>query len=308
MGGDRLLVQDKMSVGVCVITYKAKHHLPKCLPPLLNSPLKPKVVVVNSSSKDGTVELAEAMGAQTLVMPRDQFNHGLTREEARKFIGTDVVCMMTPDAYFQDRYGLEKLVEPIVKNQASIAYAKQLPHEGAGFFESFAREFNYPEKSHIRGVNDLDKWGVYTYFCSNSCSAWSNRALDQVGGFPHVLLGEDTIACAKLLNLGHLVAYVAEAKVHHSHSYSLKQEFQRHFDTGLARGEIQSLIGTGDSARGKTFAFSLLKKVAVEKPKLLPYSFFHLGAKWSGYKLGQKMQGAPTSLKKFFSSQDFYWK
>ena len=36
----------KPSIGVAVITHKAKHHIPHCLPPLLHSPLKPRVVVV----------------------------------------------------------------------------------------------------------------------------------------------------------------------------------------------------------------------------------------------------------------------
>jgi rhamnosyltransferase len=72
------------SIGVILITHNAKHHLPHCLPPLLNSSLKPRVLVVNSSSNDGTLELAQEMGAETLAIPRKQFNHGLTRELARK--------------------------------------------------------------------------------------------------------------------------------------------------------------------------------------------------------------------------------
>ena len=45
------------TVGVAVITYKAVPLLPTCLPHLLASPLRPTVLVVNSSSNDGTVEL-----------------------------------------------------------------------------------------------------------------------------------------------------------------------------------------------------------------------------------------------------------
>ena len=71
------------TVGVAVITYKAVALLPECLPALLESPLKPRVLVVNSSSGDGTVELARKMGAETLVIPRYEFNHGTTRELAR---------------------------------------------------------------------------------------------------------------------------------------------------------------------------------------------------------------------------------
>ena len=296
-----------MSIGVCVITHAAKKHLPKCLTPLLASYLKPKVLVVNSSSHDGTVELAQKMGADTLVIPRKEFNHGMTREVARRAIGTEIVVMITPDAYLIDNFQLEMLIAPLLQGKASACYAKQLPHKGAGFFEAFAREYNYPDKSHTRGIEDKKKWGAYTYFCSNSCSAWLNWALDEVGGFPHVLLGEDTIACAKLLAHGHKIAYQADAKVYHSHSYSLKQEFQRHFDTGLARGAMQELPEENDMGRGKDFAKALLLKTLREKPLLVPYALCHLAAKLTGYKMGRASQKAPVWLKKTLSSQDFYW-
>ena len=75
-------MKKKPSIGVAFITHCPKHHLKQCLPPVLNSPLKPKVIVVNSSSGDGTVELAEELGAETVVIPRTEFNHGSTREKS----------------------------------------------------------------------------------------------------------------------------------------------------------------------------------------------------------------------------------
>ena len=80
-------------VGVVVVTHRARQHLPHCLPALQRSPLRPRILVVNSSSHDGTVELARELGAETLVVPRRSFNHGLTREQARRCLGTPVVVM-----------------------------------------------------------------------------------------------------------------------------------------------------------------------------------------------------------------------
>lgn len=298
-----------MSVGVAVITHKARHHLPKCLPPFLNSPLKPKVLVVNSSSNDGTVELAEKLGAETLTLPRREFNHGTTRERARKALNTEIVVMITPDAYAIDAAVLEKLIEPIRKGVASVAYARQIAHDGADLFESFPREFNYPAASHIRSLADAKSYGAYTYFCSDACAAYSNKALESIGGFSPVLIGEDTVAVAKLLNSGHSIAYVAEAVVKHSHTYSLKQEFQRSFDTGLARKSFEDLINKGgqDTARGKAFVTAFLKKLFREKPSLIPYMLFQSAAKFAGYKIGRASLNAPKSWKRFFSAQDFYW-
>ncbi len=86
---------------------------------------------------------------------------------------------------------LGRLVDPLVQGLSATAYARQVPHHGAGFFEAFPREYNYPPTSHVRSLKDLSKYGVYTFFCSDSCAAYTNAALDAVGGFPRVLLGED---------------------------------------------------------------------------------------------------------------------
>lgn len=297
------------TIGVAVMTLNAEKHLLRCLPPWLNSPLKPRVLVVDSSSEDGTVALAKSMGADTLVIARADFNHGATREKARKHLQTDIVVMVTPDAYAVDHQVLGKLVKPIIEGKTSIAYARQIPHKGAGFFEAFPREFNYPETSHIRSINDLALYGVYTFFCSNSCAAYSNRALDEIGGFPALLLGEDAVATALLLRRNHKIAYVAEARVHHSHRYSLWQEFQRNFDTGLARKEYRHLFAgvETDHKRGRKYVRDISRHLFKNKPMLLPYAFLQTLTKWLGYRLGETSVGAPIWFKKCFSSQKFYW-
>jgi rhamnosyltransferase len=297
------------TVGIAVITHCAKHHLPYCLPPLLSSKLRPKVLVVNSSSQDGTVELAKELGAETLVIPRAEFNHGATREMARKALGTDIVIMVTPDAYMVNKDGLEQLIAPIVNGEARACYAKQIAHDGAAFFEWFHRDFNYPEESQLRGIEDLARYGAYTFFCSNSFAAYCNHALDEVGGFEHVLLGEDTVAVSKLLRKGYKVAYVAESVVKHSHSYTLKQEFQRTFDTGLARkGYAHHFEGaTSDSKRGMEYTKIMFKRLLRERPKAIPYAIIQTCVRFAAYKIGRASVNAPTWLKRRLSSQDFYW-
>jgi len=299
-----------LSVGIVIITHSAKKHLPNCLPPLLQSSLKPKILVVNSSSNDGTVELAQEMGAETLIIPRAHFNHGSTREVARRHLQTDIVIMLTPDAYFVNPLSLESLIKPLIEKKASVAYARQIAHKKADFFESFPREFNYPMESQIRSLEDVPKFGVYTFFCSNSCAAYLNSALDEVGGFESVLLGEDTVAVIKLLQQGHHIAYVSEAVVEHSHRYSLKQEFARHFDTGLARNSLKSFFNNAaagsDQDRGKAYIKEMFDRLK-SQPILFPYAMLHVLTKWLGYRLGTLSQKAPVWFKKFFSSQDFYW-
>src|SRR5690242_8025345 len=87
------------TVGVALLTLNSRHHLERCLAPILASRVATRVLVVDSSSTDGTVEAARSMGAETLVIPREQFNHGSTREMARHQLATDIAAYFTPDAY-----------------------------------------------------------------------------------------------------------------------------------------------------------------------------------------------------------------
>jgi rhamnosyltransferase len=297
------------SIGIVIPTFRAAQHLPHCLPPLLQSPLKPRILIIDSSSPDQTVDIAQKMGAETLVIPQVEFNHGTTREKGRQYLHTSIVVMMTQDAYLVSSDMLEELVKPIFQKKASIAYARQIPHRDAGFFGSFARSFNYPPKSHIRSISDIATYGVYTFFCSDSCAAYCNSALNDVGGFPHVLFGEDTVVTAKLLHKQHHIAYVAEAQVYHSHDYTLKQEFCRHFDIGLARSAYQELISLGgsDHQRGKDYTQALLKTLWQTSPSLIPYALLQTATKYFGYNLGQASLNAPLWLKKMLSSQKYYW-
>jgi rhamnosyltransferase len=296
------------SVGVAFITHNAERHLRRSLPPVIESSLRPKVLVVNSSSEDRTVEVAQRLGAETLLVPRRAFNHGATREAARRRLGTDIVAMMTPDAYALDSSFLERLVEPLMDGRAAVSYARQIPHDGADLFEAFGREYNYPKESHLRGREDLDRWGVYLYFNSNACAAYLNRALDSVGGFPKVLSLEDTIVAGRLLQLGYRIAYTAEAVVKHSHRYTLAEEFRRHFDTGYVRAIYRdTLEGASDERRGLGYATALLKRTAARRVWAIPYAIALLAAKWAGYRLGAVAHTWPVGWKRRFSGQDYYW-
>ncbi|MGI9540101.1 MAG: glycosyltransferase family 2 protein, partial [Miltoncostaeaceae bacterium] len=57
------------------------------------------VLVVDSESGDDTVRMAHRAGAEVLSIAAGDFNHGATRELARKRLGSDVVVMVSQDAY-----------------------------------------------------------------------------------------------------------------------------------------------------------------------------------------------------------------
>lgn len=302
----------KISVGVAIITYKDLQKLERSLPLILKSSLHPKVLVFNSSSNDGSVEFAKRLGVETLVIPRSEMNHGSARELSRKKLGTDIVVMMTPDAYIEDPENmLSRLVKPIVDGKAAISYARQIGNETANIIAKFGREFNFPTKSNIRSIEDVKKYGVYTAFVSDACTAYSNSVLDEIGGFRWTLSGEDAIAAAMIIKKGYKIAYVADAVVKHSHNYPPIKEFVRHFDTGMYRLQWKKVLDLGhgsDQARGASYALEMFKYISVREPWMLPTAFAQLAMGWLGYQFGKLCyHRAPLWLYKKISPADFFW-
>ena len=277
-----------MKIGIAIPTYRAERFLVRLLPLLQASTTAHKILVVDSSSEDDTVNVARRFGAQTIVIPKQKFNHGATRELARKKLQTDIVVMMTQDILPCGPELLPRLVAPIITGKAAVSYARQIPHDGANWFEAFSRSFNYSEQSELRSAQDVNRLGAYTFFCSDSCAAWSNAALNAIGGFATTVSLEDTIAAAQLLQRGYKIAYCADAVVKHSHSYSLRQEFVRYFITGYVRRKNRKLlcVGGGDEGRGVSFVTVMLQRLVKEKPWLVPYAIISSAVKLLGYRAG----------------------
>jgi glycosyltransferase involved in cell wall biosynthesis len=297
------------SIGVVLLTLNAEKQLNKSLPPVINSPLNPKVLVIDSSSTDKTVEIAKGYGAEVVIISKEEFNHGATREKGRKLLKTDIVIFQTQDVYPLDESVVEKLIVPIKEGKAEISYGRQIPHDNAQLFESFPREFNYPSESNVRSIKNLQKYGFYTFFNSHSWAAYLNSALDKSGGIKPALTNEDYITTAKMLKDGFRIAYVAESIVKHSHKYNLIDQFKRYFDTGYIRAEnkwLTEIAGQAEKLGGK-FVKELLKKTIKEKPLMIPYVFLSSFVKWSGFRTGYLGLKLPRGLKKKLSEQNYYW-
>lgn len=299
-----------MTVGVAILTLNAAKELPQLLPPLCAEKDIDRIIVVDSASNDGTEAVVRGFPRiEWVPILRSDFNHGATREFARKTLGTDIVVFLTQDVIPLPGF-IANLVAPLKKGEGTVAYGRQLPHNGAGFLESFPRHFHYPPVSQRRVLADAAKLGIFTFFCSDSFSAYSNEALDAVGGIKPILTNEDYFAVARLLENGGAICYVADAVVHHSHRYTLKQEFQRYFDTGYVRGEnpwVNELVGHVEG-HGVGFLKRLILELARTRPWLLPYAVLQTATKWVGFRLGCL---GPKLGKKWcerLSSQRYYWK
>ena len=144
--------------------------------------IKPdRLLLIDSSSDDGTVGKARAAGFEVVIIAREDFSHGGTRQAAVEMIpDADVIIFLTQDAVLVHPKSLELLIERFADPKVGAAYGRQLPRPGAGPIEAHARLFNYPSRSAVRDAQDIPRLGIKTSFISNSCAAWRRAALLEV--------------------------------------------------------------------------------------------------------------------------------
>lgn len=303
-----------MKFTIIIPTYNAGSLWQKWIEAYQNQSLKAdQVIVIDSSSTDQTAVLAEQAGFFVKKIAKSEFNHGKTRNVAVALAPTDseILVFLTQDALLADSNSLRNLIKNFEEPEIAAVCGRQLPHLNANPLATHARLFNYPAQSKIKNKEDIDSLGIKVAFMSNSFAAYRKSVFEQLGGFPdNTILAEDMHLTARIIQAGYKVAYCAEAQVFHSHNYSLIQEFQRYFDTGVFQQKeswIQEQLGKV-SGEGKKFVISELRFLLKNNVAWIPKALLSTLFKYIGFKLGSKWNKLPMSVVKKLSMHKGYWK
>lgn len=270
-----------------------------------------QILIVDSSSDDGTFELAKAEGYQVFRIDRRDFNHGGTRKLALDLVPwANIVVYLTQDATLATADSLGHLLSAFEDRDVAAAYGRQLPRLTAGPIEAHARLFNYPGRSEVRNFESRHMLGIKAAFSSNSFAAYRVSRLREVGGFPtDAIVSEDLLVTAKLLQGGWKAAYVAEAQVYHSHAFTVTEEFRRYFDIGVCHRReswLQEPFGR-PAGEGGRFVRSELSYLFRRNPLLIPVAMFRNVVKVFGYQLGLHGTGLGRQLSRRLSYQRSFW-
>jgi rhamnosyltransferase len=300
------------SVAVIIPTLNAANFWPAFQAALAAQAIEPsQVFIVDSSSSDETPTLAEAAGYRVMSRARKEFNHGGTRQMAANLLSNaEILVFLTQDAVLAEPAALSNLVAAMRNPEVGAAYGRQLPRRGATPIEAHARLFNYPPVSDLRSLSSRERLGFKAIFISNSFAAYRRSALMAVGGFPSdVIFGEDTITAAKLLVANWKIAYVADAQVYHSHTYTWTQEFKRYFDIGVLHSREAWLLRDFGQTRseGRRFVLSEMKYLIPRYWWLVPSALIRTGLKLLGYRLGRKEKQLSRATKRRLSMQPSFW-
>jgi rhamnosyltransferase len=304
-------LENEVKVSVIIPTRNGEQYLWQLLVTLREQSLRPaQILVVDSSSEDNTVTICRDFAVDIIPIDVQNFDHGGTRNlAASKAIG-DVLVWMTQDALFRDAECLGNLIRPLSDSKVAASYGRQIPREEANPLERFARLFNYPPAGMIKGMDDLPRLGVKTFFFSNVCSAVKRLPFQEVGGFPvTTIMNEDMFLAAKLLENGYKIAYQADAVVHHSHNYPLTTQFKRYFDIGVFFRENRWLKDLAKPEKeGIKYLDEQMRFLYVNGHKWwIPYALVDNMVRYLGYRTSMLEKVLPVFLKKCASYNKDFW-
>lgn len=249
--------------------------------------------------------------ATIIHIKEDEFDHGGTRAYGASLSNADLVLFMTQDAVPADEFLIEEIIRPFQNPRVGAAYARQMALTNADEIESFTRIFNYPAESRLKSEDDLKTLGIKTFFCSNVCACYRKTYYDQLGGFvKKTIFNEDMIFASKLIQNHYLIAYVAEARVFHSHHYSYRQQFRRNFDLGVSHAQYPEVF---ESVKSESEGMKLVKRTAKHLMKRHSYIkvvdlFFMSAFKYTGYFVGCRYKMLPKKLVLVCTMNKNYWK
>jgi rhamnosyltransferase len=299
---------------------------------LQNQSCKPmQVVVVDSGSTDGSLEISQKAGFTLLHVLTKDFNHGGTRQWAldqalslnkENQVQPKYAVFLTQDAVLASQDAFQELFKAFLDPQVVASFGRQLAKPEASWMENHARLFNYPETSRTVQFEDKKRMGIKACFFSNSFAAYRLDALQAQGGFPTNLpLGEDTYMAAKFLVSGFYLRYQASSAVYHSHNYKWQQDFQRMFDTGVFHAQAPWLLKCFGTAEGEgvklvVSQWKFLNQNAISKDmiyvpsrlkgvlQLISLNLIKLLA----YKLGKSHRLFPDGMSYHLSMSKYFWK
>lgn len=268
-----------------------------------------EVLYTLTECKDNTKELLQKNNCNYIEIKPEDFSHSKTRALAASRVQCDILVFISQDVIMKNDRWLINLVRPIINGEAEAGFSRQICKYNN--IEKYTRENNYPEKSRVVSKADIGKYGLFTFFYSDASSSISKRIYDELKAYDDkdLIINEDMYLAHKLIHAGYKIKYCADSEIFHSHDFTLKQLYQRYFDTGvfLHQNPVLNSYGTTESG-GKLAKHITIRAIKDKNIKVLFNILPNLASRLIGKKLGEKYEKLPKGILLASSSSKGYWK
>lgn len=218
------------TVTVVIPTFDGEETIGKVLDVVFDqeSALPFEVLVIDSGSRDRTVEIVKRHPVRLIEIPNREFGHGKTRNLAVEISNSLFITFLTQDAIPASRQWLDHLVHgfDLDPNVAAV-YGPHIPRADADpktkrdLVEFFAG-MGGPDRPMLQSRGDP------TFFSDvNGCI---KKEIWKLIPYRDLSYAEDQAFGKDILEAGYLKVFEPRAAVIHSHSYPPMTHFRRQFD------------------------------------------------------------------------------
>ena len=236
-------------VTVAIPTRDGGELLVRTLAALAAQTIKHELLVCDSGSTDASVEIAQSYGARVLEIAPHSFSHGGARNLLMGEARSARVALLTQDAEPADERWLERLLGGFeLADDVAVVYGPYRPRADAAapvrmeleqWFTSLSPD-GRPRVERLRederslpAVELIGRRGFLSD--ANACVA---RAAWERVPFRDVPYAEDRALALDMLRAGYAKAFVPQAAVIHSHTYTASQQLRRSFDEWRGLSEV----------------------------------------------------------------------
>lgn len=258
-----------MKISIICPIYNAQQYIESLNHDILNQQLEDnqeiEIRYVLTKSKDKSEEILKKLSCNYTLIEPSEFSHSRTREMMAEKSSGDIIVFISQDIKMKNDLWLKNLITPIINGECEASFSRQICENNT--IEKYTREKNYPEESRRVSKNDIEEYGLITFFYSDASSAVSTKIYRELNAYDgkDILINEDMYFAHKLIHAGYRIKYCADSEVYHSHKFTFRQLYNRYYDTGVFFKENPYLKKYKGNESGFALAKYVFKRSLEEK-------------------------------------------
>ncbi len=226
-----------MKASIVIPTWNGERELGECLEAVFSqrADFPFDVLIVDSSSSDGTLAVARRFPVRVHVIAQADFDHGDTRNLGALLTGGECIVFLVQDARPLRQDWLARLVGNLADPRVAGAFSRVLPRDDAGPLvqRGVQGDLNFGAERLESCIEDaagyaaLDPLARRIFINFNDVASCVRRSVWRKLPFPRTPFGEDVLWAKAALEAGQRIVFDPEAPVVHSHEYQARVLRQR---------------------------------------------------------------------------------